>query len=204
MVIACRSHRARHNFPGKTGSQFPPQEPPAFDAVEQPQPEPAPVVRADSGAAARRSGGRPTRGIIDPATPSSSQGPGTDGGAGTGKLDGVGPDRGSGLGTGPVPVLAARVSTGQRGDGSRRNLRAETRYTADAMRARVQGKVWVECVVQTNGICTDTRVTRSLDPTFGLDQEAVRAVRLFRFRPGMRRGEPVPVLVTIELTFSLH
>jgi hypothetical protein len=27
---------------------------------------------------------------------------------------------------------------------------------------------------------------------------------LFRFRPGTRRGEPVPVLVTIELTFALH
>ena len=77
-------------------------------------------------------------------------------------------------------------------------------YTADAMRARIQGMVWVECIVQTNGTCTDTRLVRSLDPTFGLDQEAIKAAQLFRFRPGMRMGEPVPVLVTIELSFSLH
>jgi TonB family protein len=62
----------------------------------------------------------------------------------------------------------------------------------------------VECVVQPSGTCTNTRVVRSLDPTFGLDQEALEAAQLFRFRPGMRMGEPVPVLVTIELSFSLH
>jgi TonB family protein len=77
-------------------------------------------------------------------------------------------------------------------------------YTADAMRARIQGIVLVECVVTTNGMCTDTRVVRSLDPTFGLDQEAIKAARQFRFRPGVRQGEPVAVLVTIELSFSLH
>ena len=77
-------------------------------------------------------------------------------------------------------------------------------YTADAMRARIQGTVWVECVVQTNGQCSDTHVIRSLDPTFGLDQEAIKAAKLFRFRPGMRLGEPVAVLVTIELSFTLH
>ncbi len=77
-------------------------------------------------------------------------------------------------------------------------------YTADAMRARIQGTVVVECVVQTSGICTDAHVVRSLDSTFGLDQEALKAVRLWRFRPGMRQGEPVAVQVTIELSFSLH
>jgi len=62
----------------------------------------------------------------------------------------------------------------------------------------------VECVVQTSGTCAEARVVRSLDPTFGLDQEAIKAARLFRFKPGVRMGEPVPVLVTIELSFSLH
>ena len=78
------------------------------------------------------------------------------------------------------------------------------KYTADAMRARIQGTVWVECVVQTSGVCSDMRVVRSLDQTFGLDQEALNAARQFRFRPGVRLGEPVAVLVTIELSFTLH
>jgi outer membrane biosynthesis protein TonB len=47
-------------------------------------------------------------------------------------------------------------------------------------------------------------VVRSLDPTFGLDQEAIKAARQWRFRPGRLMGEAVPVLVTIELTFTLR
>jgi hypothetical protein len=53
-------------------------------------------------------------------------------------------------------------------------------------------------------VCTDIHVVRSLDPTFGLDQKAVEAAGQWRFAPGTRLGEPVPVLVTIELTFTLR
>jgi protein TonB len=77
-------------------------------------------------------------------------------------------------------------------------------YTSEAMRARIQGTVWVECIVQPNGVCTDVHVVRSLDPNFGLDQEAVKAARQWRFKPGTRLGQPVPVLVTIELSFALR
>jgi TonB family protein len=48
------------------------------------------------------------------------------------------------------------------------------------------------------------QVVRSLDSAFGLDQEAIKAARQWRFAPGTRLGEPVPVLVTIELTFTLR
>jgi TonB family protein len=50
----------------------------------------------------------------------------------------------------------------------------------------------------------DCDVVRSLDSTFGLDQEAVKAARQWRFAPGRRQGQAVPVLVTIELTFTLR
>jgi TonB family protein len=77
-------------------------------------------------------------------------------------------------------------------------------YTADAMRAKVQGSVWLECIVMEDGTIGDVRVTRSLDPIFGLDQEAIKAARLWRFAPGQRQGQPVPVIITIELTFTLR
>ncbi len=77
-------------------------------------------------------------------------------------------------------------------------------YTADAMRAKVQGMVWVECIVMPDGNVGDARITRSLDSTFGLDQEALKAARQWKFVPGMRQGEPVPVIITIELTFTLR
>jgi TonB family protein len=76
-------------------------------------------------------------------------------------------------------------------------------YTSDAMRAKVQGTVLLECVVEPDGTVSQIEVVRSLDSRFGLDEEAVKAARQWRFKPGIRDGEPVPVLVTIELTFSL-
>jgi len=77
-------------------------------------------------------------------------------------------------------------------------------YTSDAMRAKVQGTVLLECVVLPDGSVGNVDVVRSLDSTFGLDQEAVKAARQWRFVPGTRLGQPVPVLVTIELTFTLR
>ncbi len=35
-------------------------------------------------------------------------------------------------------------------------------------------------------------------------KEAIKAMRLWRFRPGMRQGSAVPVLVTVEMEFSLR
>ena len=78
------------------------------------------------------------------------------------------------------------------------------RYTDDAKRARIQGVVHVEVVVKTDGTVGDTRVTQSLDKEFGLDNRAVEAVKEWRFVPGQKDGVPVPVLVEIELTFTLR
>ena len=77
-------------------------------------------------------------------------------------------------------------------------------YTADAMRAKVQGTVWVEAVVLQDGTVGEAKIVRSLDSTFGLDEEALKAARQWRFVPGTRFGQPVAVLVTIELTFTLR
>jgi len=76
-------------------------------------------------------------------------------------------------------------------------------YTADAMRAQIQGAVFLECIVLLDGTVGDVRVVKSLDSTFGLDQEAIRAAKQWRFQPGTRDGVAVPVVVTIELTFTL-
>ena len=75
-------------------------------------------------------------------------------------------------------------------------------YTSAAMKQKIQGMVIVEAVVDTDGKIRDAKVVRSLDPTYGLDQEALKAARLYLFEPGSRLGVPVPVLVTIEMTFT--
>jgi len=80
---------------------------------------------------------------------------------------------------------------------------AKPGYTADAMRAGIQGSILLEVVVLRDGTVGDVTVTRSLDAVKGLDNEAVRAVKKWRFEPGTKEGKPVPVRVEIEMTFRL-
>ena len=77
------------------------------------------------------------------------------------------------------------------------------KYTADAKARGIQGVVWIEAVVLPDGTVGEANVTRSLDKVYGLDREALKAARKWRFIPGRNLGKPVPVLVTIELTFTL-
>jgi len=76
-------------------------------------------------------------------------------------------------------------------------------YTRLAMKAGIHGTVVTEIIVRKDGTVGTAVVVRSLDQTFGLDQEALKAVRQWRFEPGTLKGEAVDVLVSIELTFTL-
>ena len=145
--------------------------------------------------------------IEAPAAPQTpSQGSGTRGGAGTGDGLGDGPGRGDGLGDGvDRNTGGGPVRPGTQGLTLPRVLReVKPQYTADAMRAKVQGTVLLACVVRADGTVGQVRVIRSLDPTFGLDQQAIAAVKFWRFVPGTRFGEPVAVQITIELTFTIR
>ncbi len=134
-----------------------------------------------------------------------SQGTGSGGGGGTGQGTGIGSGRGSGLGAGEGGGTGGGVYRPGNGVELPRVLQEiRPQYTADAMRAKVQGTVWVECVVLPDGTVGEATITKSLDSVFGLDQEALKAAKRWRFIPGRRLGQPVPVLVTIELTFTLR
>src|SRR5436190_1392929 len=77
------------------------------------------------------------------------------------------------------------------------------KYTAEAMRARIQGVVLLECVVMPDGSVGDVRVVRSLDSVHGLDDESVKTLKQWRFKPGMKDGTAVPVLVKVEISYTL-
>ena len=134
-----------------------------------------------------------------------SAGSGTDGGAGAGDGGGIGPGQGDGLGPGQGGGTGGGVyRPGNNVLTPRPLFEAKPRYTAEAMRAKVQGEVLVSAVVLPDGSVGDVEVLRSLDRIFGLDAEAVKAAKQWRFIPGTRFGEPVAVLVTIELSFTLR
>lgn len=75
------------------------------------------------------------------------------------------------------------------------------KYTRDAMARGAQGAVWLDAVVLTDGTVGSICVSKPLDRD--LDLQAIAAARKWRFKPATRDGVKVPVLVTIELTFTL-
>lgn len=125
------------------------------------------------------------------------RGPGDGDGAGPGTGRGAGPGAEDGTGGGPYQV----------GNGvlpPRLRRKVDPQYSAGAVRAKIQGVVLLAAVVQPDGRVTDIRVLRSLDRSFGLDMNAVEAARKWEFYPGTRFGEPVPVVVNLELAFNLR
>ena len=77
-------------------------------------------------------------------------------------------------------------------------------YTAEAFRAQLEGVVLLQVVVLPDGSVGDVIVVRSLDSVLGLDDEAIEAVRRWRFLPGTRFGEPVAMSVVLEMSFTLR
>ncbi len=170
------------------------------EPTPQPVPEPPPFVEPQLTLPAQQMAAATDITLGAPGPPSTtndSRGSGTGTGVGPGTGSGLGPGSGGNTGGGPMrpgngvtlPVVL---------------LEKKPQYTAEAMRAKVQGTVLLECVVLPDGTVGPVEVVRSLDSSFGLDQEAVKAAKQWRFRPGTRQGEPVAVLVTIELTFTLR
>ena len=190
----------RAEVPGREALTVPVSKPTPEPNKDPPKPEQQlqiPAVTAMAGV-------RELPGIISALTPSSvtdSQGPGSASRGGQGSGPGIGPGFGPGryggtggdgyeIGNGVVsPRLIREIKPG---------------YTPEAMRARIQGTVTLQAVVLPDGSVGTARVIRSLDSTFGLDQEAVKTVTLWRFTPGTLAGRAVPVVVEIELTFTLR
>ena len=76
-------------------------------------------------------------------------------------------------------------------------------YTPEARKAGIQGLVELSVVVKDDGTVGDVTVTRSLDQKYGLDEQAVIAMKKWQFKPGTKDGKPVAVRVNVEMTFTL-
>ena len=76
-------------------------------------------------------------------------------------------------------------------------------YTAEAMRQMIEGEVLLAVVVKSDGAVGDVEVKQLLDAVYGLDEEAVKAVKQWQFKPGMKDGKAVAVRVEIKMRFTL-
>jgi len=189
---------------GKDKITVPAVKPPAME-MKKDEPTP-PAQNLNIPAETLASANLAISGAMEGAPPSSeSLGSGAGGGAGTGSGTGIGSGFGSGLGQGYGGGTGGGVFQPGNGVETPKLLKeVKPQYTAQAMRAKIQGTVLLECVVRPDGSVGDIRVKRSLDSSFGLDQEAIKAARQWQFAPGSRLGQPVPVLVTIEIAFTLR
>ena len=79
--------------------------------------------------------------------------------------------------------------------------KVEPQYTEEARLAKYQGTVIVSVDIDANGLAQNMKVVRGLG--LGLDEQALKAIAQWTFRPGMANGQPVPVMATIEVNFRL-
>jgi TonB family protein len=79
--------------------------------------------------------------------------------------------------------------------------KVEPQYSDEARAAKFQGTVIIYAEIGTDGHAYNLQVLRGLG--LGLDEKAVDAINRWRFRPGSKDGNPVPVSATIEVNFRL-
>lgn len=77
------------------------------------------------------------------------------------------------------------------------------KYPVIAQENGIQGRVYVQFVVDADGSVSEPRIARGVDPS--LDKEALRVVSMLpKWKPGMQRGKPVRVSYTVPINFQLQ
>lgn len=131
-----------------------------------------------------------------------SQGPGSGGGIGPGNGTGIGPGDGGGYGPGSVAgCCGGAFSVGNGVSAPIPIFSPEPAYSEEARKAKFGGIVALWIVVDAQGIVRDIKIAKQLG--MGLDEEAVKTVGTWKFKPAMRQGAAVPVRVQVEVSFRL-
>ncbi len=81
------------------------------------------------------------------------------------------------------------------------SIQERIKYPAIAKKAGIEGRVFVQFVVDKGGNVVDPVIVRGIGA--GCDEEALRAVSQAKFKPGKQRGETVNVKMSIPVTFRL-
>jgi TonB family protein len=146
--------------------------------------------------------GLPT-GVLGPP----SDGTGSGGGIGTGNGHGVGVGDGPGVGPGKGGGAGGGIyRVGGVGGASAPSCpkpTVEPNYTDDARKARIQGTVTLDAVVNSDGSMSVVNVAHKIG--YGLDDEASRFVeKYFKCKPGLYEGKAVATSVKIDVNFHLY
>ena len=81
-------------------------------------------------------------------------------------------------------------------------LQTNMKYPEDAAKQKVEGRVMVQFVVETDGSVSDVHVAKQVFPS--LDAEAVRVVQAMpKWTPGMDKGRVVRVKYNLPIVFRM-
>ncbi|HBG85959.1 MAG TPA: energy transducer TonB [Marinilabiliaceae bacterium] len=82
-------------------------------------------------------------------------------------------------------------------------LASSVRYPVIAQENGIQGRVYIQFVINQRGEVTNVTILRGVDPS--LDREAVRVVEAMpKWKPGKQRNRPVRVSYTVPINFVLQ
>jgi TonB family protein len=155
-----------------------------------------------------------------------SNGPGADGGVGTGKGQGIGEGENNGFGPGRKGNIGGGDNTpgccgegGARGNNSKGDLertfrqaevdlrarvlfKPEPQYTEEGRRNQITGTVILSVIFSRTGQVTGIRAVQTL--CCGLTEKAIAAALQIRFVPAMRNGQSVSTYMQLEYNFNLY
>ena len=78
----------------------------------------------------------------------------------------------------------------------------QPKYSEEARKARLQGAVILQTVIDKLGNVRDVKVLKGL--TLGLTESAIETVKEWKFKPATRDGVPVAVYFNLVITFSVQ
>ncbi|MEO8127033.1 MAG: energy transducer TonB [Bryobacteraceae bacterium] len=118
-------------------------------------------------------------------------------------LNGIGNGPKGGLGDGDGPAGGGTYEALSNGPttGPVPLYNPDPEFSEEARKAKLQGQVVLEVVVDTDGRAHRIRVREGLG--LGLDEKAIQAVESWRFKPGHRNGRAIAVRATIYINFRL-
>jgi len=102
--------------------------------------------------------------------------------------------------TRPTKVATAPVRIGGTIKEPRKTRQVNPVYPQEAITARVQGVVILECTISPEGKVVAVRTLRSIPL---LEAAAVEAVKQWEYTPTLLNGVPVPVIMTVTVKFKL-
>jgi protein TonB len=163
--------------------------------VEAKVPMPAPAIEAVTNIQMANPH-MPNLGMPNSTASGASLGEGKGTGIGSGNGPGLGAGRGGNWGGGDIRKVGGGVSEPV----LMNHIQPE--FSEEARRTKTPGVVTVDLIVDAHGMPQNVHVVHGVG--MGLDEKAVEAVKLYRFKPAMENGKPVAVEMYVVVSFQIE